>query len=384
MLINCLKKGGRERRMLELIKDLTSRQVGYEISLIALTGEVEYPYVYDLPVKFHVLNKNNEDKKTEAIIKIRKIIKEFQPDIIHSWDIKCSGYVALSNLFLNIPVIQGVIYDASTKSSLAKLIRNRIKLLSPVSKAFIANSQAGLKAYNPPAHKSVCIYNGIDLNRFNGLKSAEQTEKEITGSNDPSRFIVAMVAAFEIRKDYDTLLKAAISMCQEDQNIVFLLIGTGENLERIKAATPSKLLSKQIFFPGIRNDIESILQIINAGLLITNSENHGEGISNAIIEYMASGKPVIATRGGGTNELVKNEVNGFLIDPHNSEQIIEKIETLKSDPALAARMGEEGRQWIKENFEITRMTDEYISLYKKLQKKKETITPIQVRALNNA
>lgn len=384
MLINCLKKGGRERRMLELIKDLTNRQIGFEICLVSLTGEVEYPYVFDLPVKFYVLNKNNEDKKIEAILKIRKIIKDFQPDIIHSWDIKCSGYLGLSNIFLNIPVIQGVIYDASTKSSLAKLIRSRIKLLAPFSKAFVANSIAGLKAYEPPAHKSLCIYNGIDLSRFNGLKNQELTEKEITGNNNAERFIVAMVAAFEIRKDYDTLLKAAVDLCKKDKNTVFLLIGTGENLQRIKDSTPPELLQQQIFYPGIRNDIESILQIINVGLLITNSENHGEGISNAIIEYMASGKPVIATKGGGTNELVKNEVNGFLIDPHDPGQIIEKIEKLKNDPLLAASMGEKGRQWIKENFEITRMTDEYISLYKRSQKKKESTTKIQVRAFNNA
>lgn len=372
MVINALKKGGRERRMLELIKGLVKHEKQFDVCLLSLSPLVEYPYVYDLPIRFEVIP-GNDNQKMSRSFKIRRIIKEFQPDVIHSWDVTSSGYLSIANLFINKPVVQCVIYDASTQSDLAKSIKSRIKLLAPFSKVFVSNSKAGIRAYQPPARKSVCIYNGIDLNRFDNLKSPATVEKELFGSENNNRFVVAMVAAFEIRKDYDTFLQAAITVCRKDPNAAFLLIGNGDMSDEIKAKTPADLLGKQIYFPGMRHDIESILQIVNVGVLATNSANHGEGISNTIVEYMASSKPVIASRGGGTDELVQDNMNGFLIDPKSPDQLVDRIERLRSDTSLAAAMGQQARRWIVENFEVTRMTKEYISLYQRLLDKKPVL-----------
>jgi glycosyltransferase involved in cell wall biosynthesis len=352
-----------------LIKGLTKDPGKFDIYIISLSPIVEYPIVYDLPVKFQIMA-GKDKKKINRIVKIRRIIKTFKPDIIHSWDITCSGYLGISNLLLNKPVIQGVIYDASGQSSLGKSIRNRIRLLSPFSKAFVSNSQAGIRAYQPPVDKSLVIYNGIDLLRFNNLKDKEATEREILGSAKGNRFVVAMVAAFQVRKDYDTFLQAAIKLSRKDPNMTFLLIGEGEDRASIETKAPADLLGKQIFFTGMRQDIESILQFVDIGVLMTNAENHSEGISNTIVEYMAGGKPVIATKGGGTDELVRDGSNGFLIDPLDPSILIGKIEALRSNPSLATEMGRRGRQWIADNFEIKRMTEEYISLYDKVLSKK--------------
>ncbi len=120
-----------------------------------------------------------------------------------------------------------------------------------------------------------------------------------------------MVAAFEMRKDYDTVIEAAVKLCSYNQKVIFLLIGEGSTKSRIMQKVPAGLLNNQIYFPGMRDDIESIHQLTDVGLLITAP---CEGLSNSVIEYMAAGKPVIASEGGGTDELVKNEVTGFLIE----------------------------------------------------------------------
>lgn len=374
MVINALKKGGRERRMLELIKGLMRHDQKFEVCLLSLSPLVEYPYVHDLPIRFEIIPGSDSQKMSRSF-KIRRIIRDFKPDVIHSWDVTSSGYLSIANLFINKPVVQCVIYDASTQSDLAKSIRSRIKILAPFSRVFVSNSMAGIRAYNPPAHKSVCIYNGIDLTRFNNLKSPDTISQELFGEPKNDRFIVVMIAAFEIRKDYDTLLKAAITVCGKDANATFLMIGNGDQLETIKANTPPEFLEKQIFFPGMRHDIESILQIADVGVLSTNSANHGEGISNTIVEYMASSKPVIATRGGGTDELVQDNVNGFLVDAKQPDQLVANIDKLKSDKLLAETMGQKGRQWVMKNFEITRMTEEYIGLYQRLLDKKSVLKP---------
>lgn len=147
-------------------------------------------------------------------------------------------------------------------------------------------------------------------------------------------------------------------------DLVFLLIGNGPLLEGLKKKVPVELLNRQIIFTGEREDIESILQIIDIGMLIT----FYEGISNTIIEYMAMGKPVIATDGGGTSELVLDGVNGFLVQKKNEKQIIEKLELLILNKKLRTDLGRNGYQWVRQKFDITEKTNQYINLYKKLAK----------------
>jgi glycosyltransferase involved in cell wall biosynthesis len=366
MVINTLYKGGKERRVLELIKGLKKRNENFEIYLVSLTNVVHYPYVYDLPITFEIIHKKENSKDFGMIFKLRRVIKQFNPDIIHSWDTTASGYLLLANMFYNKPMLHGIIYDASANlSDHNRTLYKSVKRLTPFSKVIISNSHAGIRSYNTPLKKSVCIHNGIDFNRFKNLTPAGEVELELLGERKGNKFIIAMVALIEIRKDHDSLIEAAIRVCSRDKDIIFLIIGHGTLTDEKKAKVPAELLDKQVKFLGSRQDIESILQIADAGALLTNADNHGEGISNSIVEYMASGKPVIATRGGGTDEIVLDGENGYLVDPKNVDQIVEKIELLRDNPELKEKLGKNAYNWVYEEFNIEKMTESFIQLYRK-------------------
>jgi glycosyltransferase involved in cell wall biosynthesis len=81
---------------------------------------------------------------------------------------------------------------------------------------------------------------------------------------------------------------------------------------------------------------------------------------------MALGKPVIATYGGGTNEIIRDNDTGFLISPSNPEELAQKIEILLNDEALANKMGLAGKERIKKSFSIEKMVDKYITTCKNL------------------
>ena len=117
----------------------------------------------------------------------------------------------------------------------------------------------------------------------------------------------------------------------------------------------------------VRKDVFGYISyIFNVGVLLTNSKIINEGISNSIIEYMALAKPVIATNGGGTNEIVIDGWNGFLIDYGSADQLIEKINILYSNRQLANDIGINGQKIIKDKFNIVNMSQQYISLCRKL------------------
>lgn len=367
MVIDSIVKGGRERRMLELVKSLTRPGQDHSIYLVSLTNVIEYDYVHTLPIKLEIIERKSK-KDFSVVFKLRRIVKNFQPDVIHCWGSMSSVYLSMVNMMTrNSSFINGTIADAQPWGFFDKLYL-RIKLTTPFSKVVLANSKAGLKNYNVPARKAICIYNGIDLARFNNLAPVEDMERKLLGRRKGNSFIGAMVGAFEERKDYDTLIKAAIKLCITNKNFVFLLIGEGSLMESIRNQVPAPLLDTQIRFLGSRDDIESILQIVDVGLLITPCE----GISNSIMEYMASGKPVIASHGGGTAELVADGDTGFLVDQKRSDQIIEKMELLYHNPGLARAMGHNGRQRIRKHFDIATMTERYMEVYLKYMRQRST------------
>jgi glycosyltransferase involved in cell wall biosynthesis len=225
----------------------------------------------------------------------------------------------------------------------------------------IGNSNAGLKAYRAPDNKSICIYNGFNFKRTEGVADMSIVSKEL---EIESPYIVGMVASFSIYKDYKTYYKAAEILLSKRKDITFLAIGDHTNSD------PSKKLlngstGNHFRLLGRRPDVESLVNMMDVCVLSTFTE----GISNSILEYMALAKPVVATDGGGTGEIVKDGETGFLVDPEKPEELAEKIELLLNNKGLREKMGEAGQQRVKDIFSIDNMVEKYIFHYRKLLEK---------------
>ncbi|MGH2565491.1 MAG: glycosyltransferase, partial [Ginsengibacter sp.] len=342
--INGIHPGGKERRMLELMKELKLRKE-FEFELALMNTEVSYPAIFDMGIKLHYLIRKTK-KDLSVFNKFYKLCSDFKPDIIHCWDSMTAVYAIPACRLLKIKLINGMVVDTPSKRNILNKNWLRARLVFPFSDVIIGNSKAGLAAYKAPPKKSECIYNGMDLNRFINLKDPVIVRKEIFGDGVEDIFVIGMVAAFEERKDYRTLVEAAKVLIPVNNKLRFVLVGGGTLLNEIKNSIPIELLDR-IIFPGKRSDVESIVNIFDVGILLTNAKVHGEGISNSIIEYMALGKPVIATKGGGTVEVVFDNKNGYMIDAENSEQLVEKIKTLIQDNNRK-ELGKNGIQMIQE------------------------------------
>jgi glycosyltransferase involved in cell wall biosynthesis len=121
--------------------------------------------------------------------------------------------------------------------------------------------------------------------------------------------------------------------------------------------------SKYIKMIGSLDDVDEIFQVCDLSVL---TSNHGEGVSNSIMESMAWRVPVIATNNGGTPEIIEDRVNGRLIDDQTSERVSSFITELIDHPDVLEKMSEKAFQTVKDNFSLQRMTVEYIELYQKI------------------
>jgi len=165
-----------------------------------------------------------------------------------------------------------------------------------------------------------------------------------------------MVAEFNRFKDYPTFIRAARKISRSRKDVVFVTVGDGETLEASRKLAAEV---EAIKFLGKRKDIVQLVETFDIGVLSTFTE----GLSNSIMEYMALSKPVVATDGGGTRELVVDGETGFLVPPENPDALAAKIEYLLDNPDVARRMGEAGEARLRGEFSITRMVEDTIKLY---------------------
>ena len=120
-----------------------------------------------------------------------------------------------------------------------------------------------------------------------------------------------------------------------------------------------KFKEKFFRFLGKKSDIELYINTIDVGILATFTE----GISNSIMEFMAAGKPVIASSGGGTKEIVDDGKTGFLVNTSDAEGLAVKIELLLDNSDLRLKMGQEGQARIRNFFSIDEMAKQFLTLY---------------------
>lgn len=359
LLIDSLVSGGRERRLIEMIKGLRNYP-DVQLKLVIFSDKIFYKEIYELDIPVIIL-KRIPKKNPLVFYKLYKICRNWKPDLMHSWGTMSAIWTIPSTILLNIKLINGNVTDAPANMGFFDKKLVRAKLSFPFSKVIVGNSKAGLSAYKVPKEKALCIYNGFDFNRINDLKDGALIRNQF---NILSPKVIGMVGGFFERKDYATYLRAALLVLKHRTDVTFMAIGEGPNLMKCKEIIPTDYKS-YFKFTGVQKDVESIINIFNIGVLSTNTKVHGEGISNAILEYMALAKPTVATSGGGTNEIVVHLKTGILIPPNSPETMAEQLIYLLDNPIMAEAMGLEGNSQIQRSFSLEKMTNSYYDLYQR-------------------
>ena len=183
--------------------------------------------------------------------------------------------------------------------------------------------------------------------------------------------IVGMVANFTPNKDHAVFVEMACRICDLRDDVTFVTVGDGATLRQVRDSVPPEH-SPRLKFLGKRRDVESIANLFTVGVLVTNSRLHGEGISNALMECMALGKPIVATNDGGTPELAVEGQTGFLVPSHDAGVLTDRVLKLLNNPELACQFGMAGRRRIETAFSLDAMTNAYLCVYRRLADKRGT------------
>jgi glycosyltransferase involved in cell wall biosynthesis len=174
--------------------------------------------------------------------------------------------------------------------------------------------------------------------------------------------VVTIVANLRPVKDHATFLRAARLVAERFPQSSFMLAGDGELEPRLREMASALGIGDRVRFIGRCDDVPGLLNRSNVCVLSSASE----GFSNAVLEYMAAGRPVVATRVGGVEEAVSDGYNGFLVDPGDYIQMAERIALLLERPGGAREMGSRSRDIVASKFSRRRQLERVEQLYQEL------------------
>jgi len=365
--------GGLENGVVNLINHFPRDK--YRHTIIALTEITDFrKRVTREDVEFISLNKQ-AGHGFWLYPELFKIFREKKPTIVHTRNLAALE-ASVPAWAAGVPVRihsehgrEGL--DLDPNNSKYRFMR---KLYRPFVTYYLALS-ADLSHYlnqviGIPKHKLVQIYNGVDSNRFFGTKERQAIE----GSpfHNSKHWIVGTIGRMHAVKDQMNLAKAFVRALEIRptlrDTLRLVLIGDGPLRSSIQTYLSEAAVEDIAWLPGERQDIPEILRGFDCFVLPSISE----GVSNTILEAMASSLPIIATNVGGNPELVDNGKTGQLVPSGDPDALAAAIIEYADNQKAAVQAGKLARQTVEQRFSIDSMVSAYCALYDSLTKKSLT------------
>ena len=351
-----LNEGGVERGVVELNREYVKQEI--ESYVISNGGKLDNQINLDggKHIKFDVCSKNIFTAFSR-VSKLKKILKELKPDIIHVRSRVPAWLIYFVNKSLNIKVVStvhgfnsvGYYSSIMQKSDAVICVSNSIK-------EYIQ------KHYQTSENKITVIPRGIDLDLFNSNNISNDFIDSFKKENNlENKFIISSVGRVTQLKDYETFIKAISLVKKEIPNVVALIVGgvrsdKQEYLNSLKKLVNELNLEDNIIFTGSQSKISEIYALSN---VVVSSSKKPESFGRAVAESIAMNTPVIATNHGGVKDIIIENENGFFFEVGNADELANKI--LKSK-----NLEFDGYNYISSNFSLGNMLEKTLEVYKRL------------------
>jgi glycosyltransferase involved in cell wall biosynthesis len=292
--------------------------------------------------------------------------RSFGADIVHCHQYSPFVYGALAALFR--PPFKLVVTEHGRLSDAPPSPRRRLAnpLLSRIPDAFFAVSNE-LRDYLVTAG---CAASSVQVNR-NGiavgprpLPSARASARAALGVPDDA-FLLGTMGRLDPVKDLETLLGALRILRERVPGAALAIVGDGPERTVLVERIATLGLTAVVHVTGYRADARALLPAFDAFV----NTSVSEGISLTLLEAMAAALPVVATRVGGTPEVVVDGLTGILVSPRDPMAVASACEALAGAPAARARLGERGRRRVEREFDVEAMVDRYVQTYRRLSGK---------------
>lgn len=304
-----------------------------------------------------------------AFIHIYYIYRRDKYHIVHTHSSKAGIIGRLAAWLARTPVIVHTVHGWSFNEYQNLIIKRLFILLERVTAVFTTkiicvskqDIQTGIKYNIASENKFIFIKYGIPLLGFRKTATDSVRKRKELGINDNGP-VVGMISCLKPQKSPLDYIKAAVAIHKKIPDVNFLLVGDGVLREKCKELLTTTPLNGRFIFTGWRRDIPEILDILDIMVLTSK----WEGMPIAVIEALCKGCPVVATDAGGTRELIKDGISGYLTKPGSHHEIASRIGEVLENPERLNVMKKEAFLSIDDSFSVDRMINEVEALYRSL------------------
>lgn len=307
----------------------------------------------------------------KIIRQVRKAIKEYQPDIVYCHSSFAGVFGRIAALGTKCKVVynpHGWAFNRQKKSDvifevierlLAKCT-DRIVCISEVEK------QSAIKHRITSEDKLMLIPNGIDID---AVRSAVPIERKKLGINEDT-FVVGMIGRLSTQKAPDVFIRAAKLIHDQIPNSAFIIVGDGDEREAVESYAKENHLN--LVITGWTDEPYRYLKDFDVAMLLS----RWEGFGLAVVEYMAEEKNIVATRIDAIPTLIDDKQDGLLVNVDDPKDAAEKVLWLHSHPEEAATMRSKALRKVHEKYDIQRVINQHIAMFKQLSGGGNNIVPL--------
>ena len=349
-----LEPGGLENGVVNVVNGLDPAQFRSSICCLKSSG----PFAARIQrgdVQVHSMG-HDRGNDWRLPLRLARLFRATGTDIVHTRNAEAFFYAGIGARLAGIPVLLHSEHGRTFDDRAMRLYAQR--LLSRWAHGIFAVSgqlrddlvrYVGLR----PSQVDV-LHNGVDQGRFG--RADRDVARRLLGL-DPATLVVGSVGRLVAVKNYALLLRAFAALRRDDA--VLLLAGEGPERASLQQLAQGLGVASRTRLLGHREDVPTVLATLDVFALSSRSE----GMSNTLLEAMAAGLPIVATRVGGNPEIVRDGVDGLLADDDDAQAFAGALRDLAEQPERRAAMGASGRDRVATEFSIEAMVDRYARYY---------------------
>ena len=351
-VVYTLRTGGMEMGVVKLVNGLDPARVRSSICSTTPAGEIKALVNADVPV-FELARRAGNDMR--IVGDLYRLFRRERPHIVHThaWGTLLEGLVAARAA--RVPVVihgeHGTLQLRRHQRWLQRLGWSAASRVLSVSSVLAGKMAEGTGF---PLRRITTIRNGVNLGRFQPTDPT--AARALLGLPGQSR-LIGTVGRLVPVKDQATLVDAVAELGRS--GVAATLVIAGDGPERAALETRARERGVDLRLLGYRPDVDQVLAALDVFVLSSVSE----GLSNTILEAMASGTPVVATRVGGAEEMIEDGVTGVLVPPSDVPAMAGALRRVLSSPDAGAAMGAAARRRVEAEFTLAGMMNRYDALY---------------------
>lgn len=361
-----LAYGGAETQLVRLARQLSTR--GWVVRIVSMLPPQAYLdelVASGIPVVSLGMRRGVPDPR--ALVRLANILKRERPLVLTTFMYHANILGRVGGRLSGVPVVISSIRNENFGGPMRDRIMRLTDCLADITtiNSQFAGNEVVRRGVVPPGKLRV-IPNGIDTSQFTWSPTLRARVRGAEGV-DSSTFLWLAVGRLEEQKDYPNLLVAFSRVLKHRPDGLLHVVGQGQLRESLEATVRRLGLGKRVRFLGLRTDIPALLAAADALVL----SSAWEGMPNVVMEAMAAGKPVVATRVGGVPELIVDGKNGFMVPPKDPEALAGAMLRLMDLPEETRElMGQAGRKHVVAQYSLDRVVEQWEALFRELLERK--------------